>query len=243
MLKKVIVLIAFGRPFGWEDKLIANCNGLEKYGWHWLAVTDIPIESKGNFKVLPMTMADFNALIFKKFGAVTDFQVTEKNETPPLGFTPTWGYLLSEHLKDADFWGMAGFDVVCGRLDKYLPDEFLKDIDIFGNDPDAINGAFSLLRNNDYINTLFMVHPDWRRILTSDSWLGFDETGFSEIVRKEAAENKIRFKSAFWQEHDKMELHYPPQLKIFDDGSLFNTITGDEMMIFHFRRTKEWPLK
>ena len=123
-------------------------------------------------------------------------------------------------------------------LDKYMTDEFLDDVDIFGNDPDAINGAFSLYRNIEKVNKLFYRVPFWNKILEEPRLLAFDEIHITNLLR---TTDDIRFKSGYLQENDKQPDHIPvTQVKLLDNGKLINTKTGNEMMMFHFNRTRKW---
>ena len=119
-----------------------------------------------------------------------------------------------------------------------MTDEFLDDVDIFGNDPAAINGVFSLYRKIEKVNKLFYRIPSWKRILEEPRLMAFDERCMTELLR---VTEDIRFKSGFLQENDKQPDHIPePQVKLKDDGTLINTKTGNEMMMFHFNRTRKW---
>lgn len=153
-------------------------------------------------------------------------------------FDPTFGVLFEEEIGGYDFWGHINLDCVYGRLHRYMTDEFLDDVDIFGNDPDAINGAFSLYRNVEKVNKLFYRVPFWKEILEIPKLMAFDEIHITKLLR---TTDDIRFKSGYLQENDKQSDHIPtPQVRLKDDGTLINTKTGNEMMMFHFNRTREW---
>ena len=158
-------------------------------------------------------------------------------------FDPAYGVLFEEELKSYDFWGHTGLDVCFGRLDRFVPDELLQTLDIFGNDPNAICGPFSLYRNCDPVNNLFRERADWKEILEANRMYGFDEIEFSEVVVKAAEEGRIRFKSGFWQSHDTQPGHNPtPQMSILPDGTLWDRVKQQETMMFHFHRYRQWPI-
>ena len=153
-------------------------------------------------------------------------------------FDPTFGVLFKEEIEGYDFWGHINLDCVYGRLNKYMTDEFLSDCDVFGNDPNAICGAFSLYRNIEKVNKLFYRVGNWKAIIEKPQLLAFDEIAMSILLR---LVSDIRFKSGFLQEYDKQPDHVPtPQVKLRDNGALINTKTGEEMMMFHFNRSRKW---
>jgi hypothetical protein len=222
----------FIRPFLGElpkymDKYMANTESLKKCGFEWLIFTD---------------REKFIALIKEKLG-IDPTHALEGNLYNPSEFRPAFGLIFEDYLKGYDFWGHTDHDVVYGRLDRFMSDEFLSDTDIYGNDPEALCGPFSIYRNTPYVNNLFKEHAQWKEFFLGQKYYAFDELGMSDVVRKARDEGRIRFKSGFMQEHDKQRDHVPtPQIRMSDDGSLSNTVTGKEMMMFHFQRSKVYPL-
>lgn len=160
---------------------------------------------------------------------------------------PMLGVALEEIISRYDFWGHCALDAVYGRIEKWLPDERLAELDVFGNDPGAICGPFSIYRNCPKVNNLFREYADWRAVLETEHYYGFDETEFSGVVNAAAQRGEIRFESAFYQEHDKQPWHVPtPRVALCSDGSLRSThqgdeINGEEIMMFHFNRWRQWP--
>lgn len=189
----------------------------------------------------------FSALGIKLFGAMTanghdPRKIAEYD--PALGVTelaleagPNW--------KDPfyAFWGHCNLDCVYGRLDRWLTEEFLESLDIFGNDPGAICGPLSVYRNVPRVNRLFFQVPGWKEIFESPKFHGFDEGAFSRRVVEADREGIIRFKSSFWQSHDKMPGHTEkPRIHLESDGALWDEVLDKEIMMFHFNRYRKWPL-
>ena len=162
-MKKVFVILMFGKPFPWIDKFIDSVQHLEKYGWCWKIFTPNKFESKGNVEIVPMTIDEFNLLVEKKTGITPLTYITDKGipSSHVTDYMVAYGKIFEDYLK-CDFWGMMGGpDIVFGRLDRFLPDSFLEDCDIFTDDVKAINGCFTLFRNTEEINTLFKKIPNW----------------------------------------------------------------------------------
>lgn len=229
MLYKAIVLTLHDCMFPWFDKWVENVNTLEKYGWHVLIFTDMPIESKGNITVHQMTLDEYADRIEKKTGVRPSIVA---RTTKYSDLHPALGYVFSEYLKGYDFWVWSNFDVCFGRLDRFLPDSFLNTLDMFSNDPDSFCGPFTMVRNEERMNTMFMRCPSWKEIFRDPKTRAFDE---SKELYKVVGDEKVRVEYRYWQGNDT-----PLEMK--PDGTLIDQATGQEVMMNHFRHTKRWPL-
>jgi hypothetical protein len=222
MLTKLFIRVWFGELPPWTEEWIRHQRHLAQYGWNFMLVTDYEFFRDRCRKTIGVEIAPYEQIAgTRKAG----------------DFDPAYGLIFWDELKGYDFWGHTGLDCVYGRLDRFVSDEYLWDCDVFGNDPGAICGPFSLYRNTDVVNHLFMGVPDWREQLSSPKMTAFDEHAFSQHVKRMAHAGEIRFKSAFWQSHDKQRGHVPkPQLRLEVDGTLRDLVTGNETMMFHFNR-------
>jgi hypothetical protein len=239
MLRKRFIRVWIGALPAWIDNYRRNTEPLAKYGFEWLIVTDYDLLAERCKRLLDITIAPYEKIAgTRKAG----------------DFDPALGVLFAEELKDYDFWGHTGLDCAYGRLDRFVSDEFLAGCDVFGNDPGAICGPFSLYRNTDVVNRLFQrvgqdgpvkdhlgrTFAGWRDLLECPRITGWDEGAFSNVVAMAAQAGEIRFKSAFWQAHDSMPGH--PDLTALPDGSLIDNVSKRETMMFHFNHTRQWPL-
>jgi hypothetical protein len=220
-MNKIICKMYYGKPVKWMDKIIPHYNTVN---CDFVIFTDMPMKSKGNVKVVKSDMEWFSDFVSKKFDIDYQLYVTPNDEVYPISkhiydLWPTQGVLFEDYHKGYEWWGHGCLDVVYGDIDKWLTPEYLSDCDIFGNDPDAICGPFSLYRNESKINHLFEEIPNWKEILAGPKVdLPMDEYWMTQAVRKARDEGRVRFKSAFWQ--------------------------GDNLkdnMIIHFNHSKVWP--
>jgi hypothetical protein len=176
-------------------------------------------------------------------------------------FYPAYGQIFQDYTKDFDFCGFTNWDVVYGRLDHFYPDHLLENSDIVSDDVNAINGIFTLMRNNDAINNLFREVPNWQGQFQSHEPQAFDEIQFTIAVRKAAAECRVRFTYPpyfGYHSYDRLTQHCPePNIYFEPDGSLIERFEdpnavmnrflnqkqcfGREINLFHFNRTKKWP--
>ena len=203
----------------WYDKWTKQMDKLKKYGFDYLVVDG----EETRKRVKDILDIDIN---FKEhYRCISDFD-------------PTLGLLFEKKMRGYDYWGHINLDAIYGRLDRYMTSEFLSDCEIYGNDPDAICGPFSLYKNIPKINNLFYNVRGWKEILSDTKLRAFDELHMTNLLR---VMPDIKFKSGFLQENDKQICHSPiPKIKLLDDGTLLNSETGKEMMMFHFNRTRKW---
>lgn len=146
-------------------------------------------------------------------------------------FRPALGLLYEDEIKEYDFWGTCDFDMVFGDVDKWFDDETLSKLDIWSNHHDYICGPWTLYRNCELVNKLFMQHPQWKEKLLTVEPNGWVENEFSRV-----AEQSVRLKYSFHQGNP-----YEPPFNLKKvDGKLFQD--GNEIAMLHFRHDKRWPL-
>ncbi len=147
-------------------------------------------------------------------------------------FRPALGLLYEKEAEGYDFWGHTDFDCVYGQVEKWMTDRLLSEVDIFSNHADYIMGAWSLYRNDTDVNRLFMRDPIWTSKMESDTPTGWAEAEFTDAIN--ASNMVVRYASyqtRNWEDFDGLKLH--------PDGRLTE---GDrEVMMAHFRRTKQYP--
>ena len=228
MLRKLFIRTWFGPLPPWLEHWLRNTARLAQYGFDFLLVNDYEFFAQRCQETLGIEIAPYDQIAgTRKAG----------------DFDPAYGIIFAEEIADYDFWGHCALDMVFGMLDRFVSDEYLSDCDIFGNDPGAICGPFSLYRNCKLINGLFRRVDEWQNLLSRATMCGFDEIQFNQAVQKAAEAGEIRFKTAFWQSSDTHEGHTPtPHMTILPDGSLIDKVTGRETMMFHFHRYRQWPI-
>ena len=260
MIKKVFLQTQFGKPHAWTQQFIDGIQHLEKYGWYWMTFTPNQMESKGNHIVVPMTLEEFDELIFKKCGVkVGNFLENGLPHRFVSDFYPAMGLICEDYIKGYDFWGHTNWDIVYGNLSKFIPDEDLKDCDIFSDDINTINGIFTIYKNNSYVNSLFTEIPNWQEMFKTHRLFGMDEYHMTEVAKKASKEGRIKYQFPKYyalHSHDRLQHHVPDvKLERTADGALYELftdiappnwaharpVTGKEIAYFHFIRTKKWP--
>jgi len=217
MLKKLFIRPYFGVLPEWMEQYNKNIIGLKPDGFDWWIITDKEF---------------YSDLIQKKLGIKPNFDYDACKSSE---FGPAFGIIFEDYLKGYDFWGYTNLDVVYGNLKKFIPDTFLTCTDVFSDDPRDMCGPFSLCRNNKLVNNLFKEHPNWKQIFEDKKHNAFDEKGFTDIVRKASQDGKIRLNFARWHGEDtNNKIVCQKNLSVFADGK--------EVMFYHFKEKKIWPL-
>jgi len=143
------------------------------------------------------------------------------------------GLLYEEEIKGYDFWGHTDFDVVFGDVDKWVTDEFLSQLDVHSNHNTYICGCWSLFRNCKEVNNLFLKSPVWKEMMSYPQPNGWIEKEFSVLLEQSG----LRYKYTFWQGNPWTDT--PNLVKI--GNKLYQD--REEIMMFHFRRSKKWPIQ
>ncbi len=259
-MKKVFIQTQFGSPHPWTEKYFENVKMLAPYDWHLKVFTPNPWKSDGNIEIVPMTVEEYDALMLKHCGVSAGNYL--KDGVPAKLVSDhyvAWGQIFQDYIRGFDFWAFTNWDVVYGRLDHYVPDSLLETCDVWSDDVNAINGIFTLMRNDEKTNNLFRKVPAWGLCFTMHQPMQFDEVRMTHIIRELAANGETRFKyPPYWGHHsyDRLIQHQPkPNLYFEPDGALIERFEDDrtcfpntrghygrEIMMFHFSKTKEWPL-
>jgi hypothetical protein len=219
MITKCFIVPYFGDYPEWMDSWMQNTKRMRHFGYDFLFDTD---------------EADFKRRVKRTLGI----------DCPPMtgtgrvwNFRPALGVLYEEEIRDFDFWGICDFDCVFGRVEQWVTDDFLADLDIHSNHHSYICGPWTLFRNTPLVNNLFRHTDEWKERMEGEDWShGWAEKGFSEIVDQAHDERLIRKAYTFWQTRnlDNYDtLH-------FEGDKL---VEGNEEVFFaHFRRTKVYPV-
>lgn len=183
-------------------------------GYDWLLDTDID-----SFRLRVKRVLGFDYPGLPGTGKVWDYRCA-------------LGLLYAEDIQDYDFWGHCDFDMVFGDVEKWFTDEELEKLDVWSNHHSYVNGCFSLYRNSKEVNELFTKSPFWKSILESKLATGWVEEQYSRLLEQSG----LRYRYSFfqgWPYTTSPVLHK-------QDGRLFQD--GEEIAMFHFRRSKKWPL-
>ncbi|MBA7522252.1 hypothetical protein ES705_14370 [subsurface metagenome] len=140
-----------------------------------------------NTQFYTISLDELNKIISDKLG----FKVKIRNPYKLCDFKPTYGYIFEKYIKSFDFWGYSDIDVLFGNIRAHITNEVLEHHEIITTKTENLSGHFTLFRNTDLINTLFMKSPQYRNILKNKSYRGFDEK--YNLTTININQNKLRY--------------------------------------------------
>ena len=217
MISKLLICPFFGAFPIWMPRFLHNVKQLEPLGYDVLIDTD-----EEGFRRSVRKELDLECPPMHGGGKVWDYR-------------PALGVLYADAAQSYEFWGHIDFDVVLGRVDRFVTDEFLNGIDMHSNHDAYVNGCWSLYRNEQTVNALFMEVPGWDRILSDPTPTGWAETEYSDEMLQAEHDGRLRKAWTEWQvfkAEDLAEVHW--------EGDRL-MLRGEEQMMAHFRRTKVYP--
>ena len=136
----------------------------------FLFFTDCDVEPAKNILVHKMSFDQFREMVQNKF----DFPIVLDRPYKICDYRPGFAYILSDYVKDYDFWGWGDLDVVYGDIRHFITDEVLSHYNMFSG-----YGHFTLYRNNEYTNTFFMKEINgfvsYKDAFTNQRSMYFDE--------------------------------------------------------------------
>lgn len=219
MIRKLLITPWFGPLPEWMGSYWPNARRLEAHGYDLLPLTDLQW-----FKNRVLETLGIDCPITEGSGKIHDYRAA-------------FGVIFAKEIAGYDFWGHTDYDCVYGRVQEFVTDEFLDGLDIHSNHHEYMCGPWSLYRNSEQVNTLFMEHPQWRDILEMSLSTGWVETEFTDIVDAHHEAGDIVRRYTYWQ---------PENLNDFSschwEGD--RLMEGrNEVMLVHFRRTKQYPAR
>lgn len=212
-MRKILICPWFGALPAWWPQYEKHIEGLKAQGYDFLLTTDLE-----DFKRRCKEVLKVDCPIVPGTGKIHDFRAM-------------LGELYAEEIKGYDFWGHTDFDCVYGNVSKYVTDEFLSELDVHSNHDTYVCGPWTLYRNKPEVNSLFRNYPQWRSKVEGAESNGWVEKEFSRLLE----DSGLRYTYTYWQGRYDCD----PNLEL-KDGKL--TQNGREIMMYHFRRSKTWPL-
>ncbi len=216
MTEKLLIVPWHGPLPEWFGLWAQNVRRLAKYGFHVLLDTN---------------EQEFAERAREALGVV--YPLGDGRKT--CDYRCALGEMYRDEIRDYEFWGHTDIDMVYGRVEEFVTDLFLAELDIHSNHPTYVSGPWTLYRNTPYIYGLFRGVDGWRAELENPRTTGWVETTYSSHVDAMHDKGYLRRVYTNWQTRN---------LDSFDavhwDGE--RLMEGrEEIMVAHFRRTKEYP--
>ncbi len=213
MIKKLLICPYFGEFPEWMPEFRKQIPHMKAMGYDFLIDTNLR-----GFKKRVKGMLGIDAPIISGEGKVWDYRAV-------------LGFIYRNKLRGYDWYGHCDFDVVFGDVNKFFSDKLLEQNDIISNHSTYVAGFFSLYRNTPKVNTLFKnVQYEPFLLGPPNGWV---EKEYTQAVVRSGVRYKFMSEQGDYTDTK-------PNLKS-EDGKLYQD--GKEIAMFHFRRSKRWPLK
>lgn len=214
-LKKLLVCPYFGELPPWMPQFMENIRHLKEQGYDFLIDQNLE-----GFKKRVKDKLGIDCPIIPGTGKVSDFRAV-------------LGVLYADEIKGYDFYGHCDFDMVFGDVSKWFPDSELAELDVWSNHGTYICGPFTLYRNIESVDNLYLKYPNWKEKLIYPETNGWVEEEYSRVLEQSG----LRYRYSFFQGDPYTTT---PNLTMIGDR-LYQD--GSEIPMFHFRRSKKWPLR
>lgn len=124
-----------------------------------------------NVTKIYISIKDLNIIVSKKFNIHSNITGGYKF----CDFKPAYGYIFYELIEEYEFWGQCDIDIILGDLSSFLLSIDFKQYDYINVRHDFVTGFFSIFRNSEKMNTLFMRSKDYKTVFSSEKHYCFDE--------------------------------------------------------------------
>lgn len=144
--------------------------------YDWLIFTDNDYSGKipNNVQYIQIGFSEIREIIQSKF----QFEIYLNEPYKLCDYKCAYGYIFQNYLAAYSHWGYCDIDLIFGYIDHFISNEMLEKYDKIGH-----MGHFSLYKNEEKMNTLFMHNDYFREVFTSRRIYVFDEWDERSINR------------------------------------------------------------
>lgn len=173
MKNKVVFIIPyFGKIPSYFSLWLQSAEKNHDFDFFIYSDLSLNIKAESNVKQIQISFVELRNKIEK----LLNRKVCLKTPYKLCDFRPMYGMIFETEIEDYDFWGFMDIDLILGRLTTFISDELLDSYDKL-----YYEGHFSLFRNCELMNTLFMrQYPqvlDWKYAVSTNYACHFDENG------------------------------------------------------------------
>lgn len=222
--KIALIICWFGILPQYFPAWVKSCEVNKKFDFLLFTDCMCNIELPSNIKVIPITFSE----IKKRIQEAMQQNISLQEPYRICDFRPMFGLIFKQYLNEYNFWGHCDIDIIFGKLDDFINQEILDNVDILFN-----GGHFSLYRNTLTINTLYEKQGalfDYKKVIKNHAVYAFDETtGIQRISRKNNVRAQfgipyIETESKYHQLRSRLDRNNPEeQLFYWENGELFRT--------------------
>lgn len=241
MLRNKIVLIIpyFGNKPDYFNLWLKSAEANPDYTFFIYTDLELSVSERSNVKIKKTTFSQLKQRICLLFGS----RIVLRTPYKLCDYKPAYGLIFQDDIKEFDFWGFCDIDLIFGNLNHFINDEILD-----SNEKVFYHGHFSLFKNNERMNHLFLKEYkdvcDFKTASTTNYICHFDESGTVAY----AGTNKLIDMYFDWCFYDVPYNRYPfellrskeEQALYWNQGTLIrcNSNTEIEVMYAHLQKRK-----
>ncbi len=164
---------------------------------------------------------------------------------------PAFGYVFADLLKDYDYWGWGDIDLIYGNISNFLQGDLA---DVLSFRPYWISGGFTLIRNRQPANELFLANDDYRQVFSSSGHFSYGECGKKWQELREKPLSTVSFEisnmTTLVDDHVREQKitsaltdHLKESIKgkdwvMYDEGVITDS-SGREFLLYHYIAEKK----
>lgn len=170
----VFAIVYFGEWPKWFRFYLAACALNPDVHFIFFTNCSIPGTKFENIQFIRMDLTGFNSLASVKLGLTVNISDPYK----VCDFKPMFGRIFEDYLEGFDFWGYTDIDLIFGNIRSFISNEVLLNYDIITSKTQYLAGHFTLYRNVAFINNLFSLSKDYKKVMESKEFYSFCECNF-----------------------------------------------------------------
>jgi hypothetical protein len=215
---------------------VESCKWNPDVRWRFYTDCGEPENHASNIDYVPISFRDYKALVRSRLAIAFD----PADPYKLCDLKPALGFVHEQDTAGYPFFGYGDLDVIYGDISHFYGEERLTGLDVVSTHPERLSGHFAVLRNTSALRHAFERAADYRALLETPEYTGFDEYQFSQVVLEQATGRSLfseRYSTVLssrrW--HDGT-MNYP-QRWFWSKGHLTNERDGErEFLYLHFMR-------
>lgn len=173
---KIAFIIVYFGEFPWFFKYFLHSSAYNRSIDFFILTDNIPTCAPfENIKFIHYSIDQFN----EDASRALNMDIQIENSYKLCDFKPAYGFIFSSLIEKYDFWGYCDIDLIFGNIRKFMSSRILNQYDIISARHDYLTGCFTLYRNQNYYNTLFMESKDYIPVFMDQRNFFFDETNYA----------------------------------------------------------------
>ena len=249
--KSIIVIVFFFGKFPWYyNYFLHSCSYNKNIDFLLVTDNDPPKNLPYNICFLKKSLTEIKELTAKKLG----YNITlDPYPYKFCDFRSAFGVIFQDYIKDYNFWGHGDLDVIFGNIRNFMTDEILSNYDVISLRHAYISSWFSLYRNSEKINHLFMLSKNYQKVFTTSKYYNFDETNFRFLDFFDGIPYQKIASEVESMTHLVKKLHDENYIKAYFDLHAIERLTGKikwikgeliykneyEIMLYHLKHLKK----